>query len=140
MHCLEGHEEPSHQQEGNDENWHQSHHHSCVREYRWKEQAKGRTHEGTELQGQEGFEEDIGCVCEVAGEVCDHQKEEEGEYLHRQDSRSSTHVVSRGGVGIAESLSNEDGSFEIEDVDAGKDITETCVHDEEEDTSLVVLN
>ena len=140
MHCLKGHKESSHQQEGDDENWNQSHHHSCIRKYCWKEQTEGRTHEGAELQSQEGFEEDLGCVGKVAGEVCDGQKEEEGEYLYRQDSCSSTHVVSWGGVGVAESLANEDRSFKIEYVNAGKDIAETCVHDEEENTSLVVLN
>lgn len=52
----------------------------------------------------------------------------------------SAHEIGRGAVGVAQSFANEDRSLEVEEVDAGEDVGEADVHDEEEENSLVVLD
>lgn len=113
-HLFQRHEETAHQQERNDQDWHQSHHHSCIRKHRRKQQSERRTHEGAELQRKHGFEEHSGSVREVAGEVGNADEQKISQYLDRQHSQSSTEIVGRGGVSVAEAFSDEDGPFEVE--------------------------
>lgn len=139
-HSFKRNEETTNQQERNDKHRHQSHYHSSIRENSRKEQSKRRAHVCTKFKSKQRLEEDTGAIVKVTREVPYDQEKEEREYFDRKHSHSSSRIVSRSAVGVTQPLSDEDRSFEVEDVDTGKDIGETRVHDEEEEDALVVLD
>ncbi len=71
--------------------------------------------------------------------IADGQEEQGSNDLNRQDCCGPAPKVSRCFIGVAEPLPDEDGSFEVEEVDRGEDVGEPCIHRQEEHDSSEVL-
>ena len=71
--------EATDKQEGNDEDWNEGHNNTSVREEGRQNEPECGGHEGAELEGEDGLEEDTGGVVKVDGEVGDNHEEKDSE-------------------------------------------------------------